>query len=265
MQAKVFSGYSPFNAKPWKALEPAWRLVGVGQFQFKEGPNIATNASEQFIQLMIQHNVLKFGNFTLKSGRRSPYFFNIGCIADGLGMRRLGQAYARAIVEQELEFDMLFGPAYKGIPIAVATAIALEEGYHRSVGIAFNRKEAKDHGEGGAFIGHELCGRILIVDDVMTAGTAVKAAVETIQSVSTGHLAGVLVALDRQERLQENTAGVQVTAVTKVSEDLAVPVKSIANLGDVIAYLEKSGQNAEVLAGIREYQRENCVQSSCKQ
>lgn len=222
---------------------------------------IDTPVSEAFIDLVIKHKVLIFGDFTLKSGRRSPYFFNLGHIDDGAGMVALGKAYADTLVQEGFEFDVLFGPAYKGIPIAVATAMALHAHHGQSVGVTFNRKEAKDHGEGGQFVGHPLEGRILIVDDVLTAGTAVLEAVGMIQKAPQAELCGVLLALDRQERLGDDTAGVQVTAVKKLSQDLAIPVKSIANLQHVIAYLEKSGQHADTLARIRDYQREYCAQS----
>ncbi len=198
--------------------------------------------------------MLQFGEFTLKSGRKSPYFFNLGMIADGAGLAMLGDAYADAIVASGGPLpDVIFGPAYKGIPIAVATAIALQREHECCVGVSFNRKEAKTHGEGGHLIGHELKGRVLVVDDVMTAGTAVKEAAGLVRQ-SEGELAGVLVALDRQEAVAPGR-----TAVTQMAESLGAPVFSIATLADVIAYLDSHEGYADSLARMRTYQRDNCV------
>jgi orotate phosphoribosyltransferase len=207
-----------------------------------------------FVELMIRHGVLTFGDFTLKSGRRSPYFFNLGTIADGEGLASLGRAYAEAIVEYGLLPDVLFGPAYKGIPIAVATAVALSDRHGRRVGVAFNRKEAKSHGEGGTLVGHALAGGVLVVDDVMTAGTAVTEAVELVKAASGATLAGVLVAMDRKERMEGGQ-----TAVEQMSARLRVPVRSIVALEDVIEFLDTTGGHADSLGRIRNYQQQYCV------
>jgi len=208
----------------------------------------------RFVGEMIERGVLRFGDFTLKSGRKSPYFFNLGSIDDGAGLAILGDAYANAIVSLGRELpDVLFGPAYKGIPIAVAAAVALRRDHGISVGVAFNRKEPKSHGEGGSLIGHPLRGRVLIVDDVMTAGTAVTEAASLVRNGG-GNLVGVLVALDRQELVAPGQ-----TAVTRMAQELGAPVFAISTLRDVIAYLDSRGGYADSLAQIRTYQREHCV------
>ena len=210
--------------------------------------------TEHFVAQMIERGVLQFGDFTLKSGRQSPYFFNLGSIDDGAGLAMLGAAYAKAIISSDRAFpDVIFGPAYKGIPIAVAAAVALHRDHGRSVGVAFNRKEAKTHGEGGNMFGHPARGRVLIVDDVMTAGTAVTEAADLVRQ-SGGELVGVLVAMDRQEAVAPGR-----TAVTQMAESLGAPVFSIATLADVIAYLDSRGGYADSLVRIRAYQRDYCV------
>lgn len=210
--------------------------------------------STSFVAEMIEHDVLRFGDFTLKSGRKSPYFFNLGSIDDGAGLAMLGGAYAQAIVSSgRPPPDVIFGPAYKGIPIATATAIALHRDHGISVGVAYNRKEAKTHGEGGSMVGHPLRGRVLIVDDVMTAGTAVTEAADLV-AASQGELVGVLVALDRQELVAPGR-----TAVMQMAQSLGAPVFSIATLADVIAYLDSRGGYADSLVRIRAYQRDYCV------
>ena len=209
---------------------------------------------EMFVAQMIERGVLRFGDFTLKSGRKSPYFFNLGAIDDGAGLAMLGAAYARAIVDSCRPLpDVLFGPAYKGIPIAVATAVALYRDHGRTVGVAYNRKEAKAHGEGGSMVGRALRGRVLIVDDVMTAGTAVTEAAAMVQQAK-AELGGVLVALDRQESVAPGR-----TAVMQMAETLGAPVFAIATLADVIAYLDSRGGYADSLGQIRAYQRDYCV------
>lgn len=214
--------------------------------------------AEQFVGLMIEHGVLAFGDFTLKSGRQSPYFFNLGAVNDGVGLKLLGEAYADALVRHELVPEVLFGPAYKGIPIATAAAVALEARHGVNVGVAFNRKEAKRHGEGGTLIGHDLSGRVVVVDDVMSAGTAVREAAALVEDAG-GRLAGALVALDRREPAR---AGGVKTAVDEVSEQYGVPVRAIATLEDVIEYLDGKPRHAEALRRIRAYQSENCILSS---
>ncbi|WP_431635177.1 orotate phosphoribosyltransferase [Dyella sp. KULCS107] len=183
-----------------------------------------------FIELTLQREVLRFGEFTLKSGRISPYFFNMGRIDSGAALAQLGRAYAAAVEASGIAVDMLFGPAYKGIALAAATAIALADHHGRDLPWAYNRKEAKDHGEGGSLVGAPLKGRVLIVDDVMTAGTAVRESLALIRAAG-AEPAGVLIALDRQERGQgERSAAQEVTA------DYGIPVIAITRLDDVLAY-----------------------------
>ncbi|HEX7111687.1 MAG TPA: orotate phosphoribosyltransferase [Mizugakiibacter sp.] len=183
-----------------------------------------------FLDLALERGVLRFGEFTLKSGRQSPYFFNLGRIASGGALARLGRAYAATLQQSGLAFDMLFGPAYKGIPLAAATAIALAEHHDRDVPWAYNRKEAKDHGEGGTLVGAPLKGRVLIVDDVITAGTAVRESLALIRAEG-AEPAGVLIALDRQERGQGERSAAQ-----EVAADHGIPVLAIARLADILAY-----------------------------
>jgi orotate phosphoribosyltransferase len=197
---------------------------------------------KEFLELVLSRQVLRFGDFTLKSGRKSPYFFNAGLVNDGDALARLGACYADAVADSGLDFDMLFGPAYKGIPLATATAIALATRHRRSVPVAFNRKEAKDHGEGGSLIGAPLAGRVLIVDDVITAGTAVRESVALIQGASATP-AGVLLALDRQER----GAGA-LSAVQEVQASFGIAVIRIVTLDDLIEHLAAAGPSDELAA-----------------
>ena len=190
------------------------------------------NYKTEFLQFALQQGVLRFGEFTLKSGRVSPYFFNAGLFNSGAAMARLGRFYAQAINDSGLAFDMLFGPAYKGIPLAVATAIALADKHARDVQYAFNRKQVKDHGEGGKLIGAPLAGRVLIVDDVITAGTAVREAESIIRSASAQPV-GVAIALDRQERGQ----GAQ-SAIQEVESEFGIKVLSIATLDDLLSFVQ---------------------------
>ncbi len=201
---------------------------------------------KEFIDLILAQQVLRFGQFTLKSGRVSPYFFNAGFINDGLALGTLGACYAQAIVDSGTGFDMLFGPAYKGIPLATATAIGLAERHGRNVPVAFNRKEAKLHGEGGSLIGAPLTGRVLIVDDVITAGTAIRESIDFIRAAG-AIPAGVVVALDRQERGQG-----AISAVQEVQTAFSIPVIRIITLGDIIEHLETAGRPDD-LAGLRNY------------
>jgi orotate phosphoribosyltransferase len=207
------------------------------------------------LALLIEQQVLKFGDFTLKSGRRSPYFFNLGELSTGSAIARLGEAYAARVSELDVTFDVVFGPAYKGIPIAVATAQALAS-RGRDVGWAFDRKEAKDHGEGGRFVGADISGRIVLVDDVLTAGTALRAAASLLLAAG-ATIAAIVIALDRQEKRASGA-----TAVTELAQDLGVPVVSMLNLQDVIEYLDLTrGQDNHaptVLAAIEAYQAEYC-------
>jgi orotate phosphoribosyltransferase len=201
---------------------------------------------QQFIDLALELGVLKFGEFTLKSGRRSPYFFNAGLFNTGKALATLGRCYAETIVRSGIAFDMLFGPAYKGIPLVAATATALADVHGRDVPFAFNRKEAKDHGEGGSVIGSALAGRVLIVDDVITAGTAIRESAELIVK-SGATLAGVALALDRQERGQGKQSAVQ-----EVAAAFGVRCVSIVTLSDLIESLQPTKQ-AATLSALREY------------
>ena len=186
----------------------------------------------EFINLARQHDVLKFGEFTLKSGRLSPYFFNAGAFACGEALAALGRCYARRIVDSGVQFDILLGPAYKGIPLATATAIALADNHDINVPFAYNRKEAKSHGEGGVLVGAPLQGRVLVIDDVITAGTAVREVIAMIEAAG-ARLAGVAVGLNRQERGEGERSAIQ-----EVEEEYGVPVLSIIDMEHIIAYLE---------------------------
>ncbi len=200
-----------------------------------------------FIDFALQRDVLRFGSFTLKSGRQSPYFFNAGLFNTGSALAELGRYYARAIVESGVEFDMLFGPAYKGIPLAAVTAVALADHHGRDVPYAFNRKEAKDHGEGGVIVGAPLQGRVLVIDDVISAGTSVRESVQLINAAE-ARLAAVSIALDRQERGTDETSAVQ-----QVEQEFGVAVIPVVDLDDLVHWLEDSGRHAEQLEAIRDY------------
>ena len=199
----------------------------------------------EFIDLARRCDVLKFGEFTLKSGRISPYFFNAGAFSSGAALAVLGRCYAQCIVDAGVHFDILLGPAYKGIPLAAATAVALADHHGRDVPFAYNRKEAKAHGEGGVLVGAPLRGRVLVIDDVITAGTAVREVILMIRNAG-AELAGVVIGLDRQER----GAG-ELSAVQQVQQSEGVPVFSIINMGHIIAYLEAADQGP--LLAMREY------------
>jgi orotate phosphoribosyltransferase len=203
----------------------------------------------RFLELAIAADALTFGDFTLKSGRRSPYFFNSGRIHGGAALATLGECYAGALRAHGLACDVLFGPAYKGIPLAVATAVALGR-TGADVGVAYNRKEAKAHGEGGVLVGAPLTGSVVIIDDVISAGTAVDEAAGIVRGAG-GRLGGVLVALDRAERGLHGSR----SAIEESAERLAVPVRAIADLGDLLAYLREAGRAAES-AAIDAYRRE---------
>lgn len=203
-----------------------------------------------FIDLAVQRGVLRFGQFTLKSGRISPYFFNAGLFNSGAALARLGRYYAAAVEQAGVDFDVLFGPAYKGIPLAAACAIGLAEGHGRDVAYSFNRKEAKAHGEGGNIVGAPLEGRVLIIDDVMTAGTAVREAMQLIEAAG-ARLAGVVIALDRQERGQG-----ELSAVQEVERQYGVPVESIVRLEHLVEYLAQDPAQDASLNAIRAYREQ---------
>ena len=207
---------------------------------------------QAFIASMLRQEVLRFGDFKLKSGRRSPYFFNLGNVSGGPELAELGRFYADAIQACGVDFEVLFGPAYKGIPLAAATAIAFAE-RGRSVGLAYNRKEAKAHGEGGVLVGAPLVGRVFMIDDVVTEGAAKYEAAALIKDAGAA-LVGVAIALDRQELLAEGE-----TAATRLATSLGVPVLSIANLADLIAYLEQTGASSDQLAAMIRHQRAFCA------
>ena len=192
-----------------------------------------------FIRFAVDSGVIAFGDFTTKAGRQSPYFFNAGLFNDGAMLARLAQFYARALLESGVEFDMLFGPAYKGIPLGAVVAVELAR-LGRNVGFAYNRKEAKDHGEGGSTVGAPIRGRVVIVDDVISAGTATGESVRLIRAAG-AEPAAVLIALDRQEKAAIQGRTLDVSAVQHVSREYGLPVISIANLDSLLAYLADSG------------------------
>jgi orotate phosphoribosyltransferase len=206
--------------------------------------------STKFIQFAVEQGVMQFGEFTLKSGRVSPYFFNAGLFNDGNALHQLSQFYAQAIVDSNLEFDMLFGPAYKGIPLVAAVAMTLSRDHARNYPYAFNRKEVKKHGDGGSIVGAALSGKVLIIDDVITAGTAINEAAE-ILAPSDGKAAGVVIAFDREERGQENIDAL--SAVGQVEHDLKIPVISVAKAKDLIEYSESNNLYSEHLDNIKNY------------
>jgi orotate phosphoribosyltransferase len=204
---------------------------------------------KQFLDYVIQRKILRFGEFTLKSGRQSPYFFNAGLFNTGEALAFIGRCYAAAIQDAGIPFDVLFGPAYKGIPLAAATTVALAEHFKRDVPYCFNRKEAKDHGEGGSIVGSPLAGRVLVVDDVITAGTAIREVMGIIQSAG-ATAAGVVVALDRQEKGQGS-----LSAIGEIRDQYDIPVVSIVSLNQIVNYLEVSGSRelAEYLPKLKAY------------
>jgi len=206
-----------------------------------------TGYKNEFIELCLRLGVLRFGEFKLKSGRLSPYFFNAGLFNTGEAIAAVGRAYADALAQSGLTFDMLFGPAYKGIPLVTAAAAALADRHARSLPFAFNRKEAKDHGEGGRLVGSPLAGRVLIVDDVITAGTAIRESIEIIRAAGASP-AGVLLALDRQERGAEGA----LSAVQEVGVQYGIPVVAILSLSDLIAHMRLVGGELE-LSGMEAY------------
>ncbi|MDO6426090.1 orotate phosphoribosyltransferase [Thalassotalea sp. 1_MG-2023] len=201
----------------------------------------------EFIAFALEKQVLRFGEFTLKSGRTSPYFFNAGLFNTGGDLARLGRFYASALADANIEYDLLFGPAYKGIPIATTTAVALADHHGQDVPYCFNRKEAKTHGEGGSLVGSPLQGKIMLVDDVITAGTAIRESMEIIKTHG-AELSGVLIALDRQEK-----GNGDLSAIQEVERDFSTQVISIVTLGDLIQYLEEQTGQEESLNAIKAY------------
>lgn len=205
---------------------------------------------KEFIEFALEKQVLKFGEFTLKSGRTSPYFFNAGLFNTGRDLARLGRFYASALEDSAIEYDVLFGPAYKGIPIATTTAVALADHHDKDVPYCFNRKEKKAHGEGGTLVGSELKGKIMLVDDVITAGTAIRESMEIIAE-NGADLSGVLIALDRQEK-----GKAELSAIQEVERDFNTKVVSIVKLADLISYLETKGTMNEHLASVKAYREQ---------
>ena len=212
----------------------------------------------EFIEFALEKQVLRFGEFTLKSGRTSPYFFNAGLFKTGGDLARLGRFYAAALVDANIEFDLVFGPAYKGIPIATTTTVALFDQHNLDVPYCFNRKEAKTHGEGGSLVGAELNGKVMLVDDVITAGTAIRESMEIIKNHN-AELSGVLIALDRQEKGQG-----ELSAIQEVERDFGTHVVSIVTLADVVTFLkeklesnpENTTEIAASLASINQYRQD---------
>ena len=209
----------------------------------------------EFIRFAIERGVLRFGSFTLKSGRTSPYFFNAGLFNSGLALAQLGRFYAAAVVDSGIAFDVLFGPAYKGIPLAAATAVALAEQHQLDLPWCFNRKEAKTHGEGGSLVGAPLEGRVLIVDDVITAGTAIREVMQIIQAQG-AQAAGVLIALNREERGQG-----ELSAIQEVERDFAMPVVSIVSLTQVLEYLADNAELKQHLPVVQAYREQYGIQA----
>lgn len=204
----------------------------------------------EFIEFAMSKDVLKFGEFTLKSGRISPYFFNAGLFNSGRDLARLGRFYAAALVDSKIQYDVLFGPAYKGIPIASATAVQLAEIHDQDVPYCFNRKEAKTHGEGGNLVGSPLAGRIMLVDDVITAGTAIRESMDIINA-NDANLAGVLIALDRQEKGKG-----ELSAIQEVERDYNAQVTAIITLADLVQYLSEQPAMAEHLERVQAYRQQ---------
>jgi len=202
---------------------------------------------KEFLDFALDVGVLRFGEFTLKSGRLSPYFFNAGLFNTGAALARLGRYYAQTIMDSGIAFDVLYGPAYKGIPLAAVTAAALYDQHGRDVAYAFNRKEAKDHGEGGVIVGHALEGRVLIIDDVISAGTSVRESMDIIEQLG-AKAAGVVIALDRQEKGQG-----ELSAIQEVERDYNIPVAGIVKLQDLVSFLEEKGNAPDQLQAIRDY------------
>ena len=200
-----------------------------------------------FIEFALERGVLKFGEFTLKSGRISPYFFNAGLFNTGRDLARLGRFYAAALIDSGVDYDLLFGPAYKGIPIASATALQLCEQHDIDMPYCFNRKEAKKHGEGGSLVGSELKGKVMLVDDVITAGTAIRESMDIINEHG-ADLAGVLIALDRQEKGKG-----ELSAIQEIERDYGATMISIVTLGDLIGYLTEKGDLGDTLASVTAY------------
>jgi orotate phosphoribosyltransferase len=208
----------------------------------------------EFIEFALEKNVLRFGEFTLKSGRKSPYFFNAGLFNSGMALAKLGRFYAAALENAGIEYDVMLGPAYKGIPLAAATCVSLANDHGKDVPYVFNRKEAKDHGEGGNLVGASLEGRVLIIDDVITAGTAIREVMAIIEQAG-AQPAATLIALDRQEK---GTG--ELSAIQEVERDYKMPVISIISLANLVEYLQEQGNMTAELAAIQAYRQQYGIQ-----
>lgn len=206
--------------------------------------------SAALFKLALDRQALLFGDFTLKSGRQSPYFFNTGKLCDGESLALLGELYADRIMEAKVEFDVLFGPAYKGIPLVAATAIALQTKYQINAPWCFNRKEAKDHGEGGTLVGAALTGKVIVIDDIITAGTAIRESIEIIHA-NGASLAAVLVSMDRQERGHSNRSAIQ-----EVEADFQVPVMAAAQLSTLIEFVQQDPALSQHLPAMQAYREQ---------
>ncbi len=204
----------------------------------------------KFIELAIEEQVLQFGEYRLKSGRISPYFFNAGRFNTGKALATLGDCYAQAIIDKCPDFDIIFGPAYKGIPLVSAATIALAKDYGRDVPYCFNRKEAKAHGEGGTLVGAPLTGRVLIIDDVITAGTAIREVLGIVRAEG-AQISGIIVGLDRKERGQGGRS-----AIGEIEAENSISVTSIIDINDILAYIQGSGLDNNIVASIERYQAE---------
>ncbi|MDQ7049532.1 MAG: orotate phosphoribosyltransferase [Enterobacterales bacterium] len=209
-----------------------------------------SDVKQRFIELAIRRQALKFGEFTLKSGRLSPYFFNAGYFNQGQDLAILGDCYADTLVDNDADFDMLFGPAYKGIPLGCTTAVSLSRKYQKNIPFCFNRKEVKDHGEGGQLVGAPLMGKVMIVDDVITAGTAIKESIDLIQAAK-ATAAGVIVALDRQEKGAE-----QLSAIQSIVKNYNLPVYAIINLHDLQNYMQGQKELQAFLPAVMAYRQQ---------
>jgi len=211
------------------------------------------NYQREFIDLALEHQVLQFGEYKLKSGRVSPYFFNAGNFNTGRALAIMGRCYAQAIVDSGLEFDIIFGPAYKGIPLVATTAVALSELYGRDVPYCFNRKEAKAHGEGGNLVGAPLTGRVLIVDDVITAGTAIREVLTLIDEAG-AEVSSVLVGLDRKEKRDDGLSAIQT-----LEQEFSLDVKSIIDISHIMTYVREQSSNGVIAEAITSYQQKYCL------
>ncbi|AAW44772.1 orotate phosphoribosyltransferase [Cryptococcus neoformans] len=218
------------------------------------------SAKVAFIEAAIEHGVLLFGNFTLKSGRQSPYFFNAGLLYSSSLLSTTAQAYAKVLSSSRIpDFDVLFGPAYKGISLAAVSAVSLYQQTGKDIGYCYNRKEKKDHGEGGTMVGAPLKGRIVIIDDVLTSGKAIREAIDILKASPEAKLVGIVQLVDRQEKGQSGSGK---STVQEVEEEFGVPVEPIIGLDDIVKYLESSGKWEKELQEVRKYRAEYGVQRS---